>query len=58
MFDTFKNSIAEELEKIKSQGLYKFEKAILTPQQARIRIEGGREMLNFCSNNYAWNWIE
>ncbi|OPZ95791.1 MAG: 2-amino-3-ketobutyrate coenzyme A ligase [Planctomycetes bacterium ADurb.Bin412] len=52
MFDTFKNSIAEELEKIKSQGLYKFEKAILTPQQARIRIEGGREMLNFCSNNY------
>lgn len=52
MFDTFKNSLAEELEKIRSQGLYKFEKAILTPQQARIRIEGGREMLNFCSNNY------
>ncbi len=52
MYDTFKNSLAEELEKIKSQGLYKFEKAILTPQQARIRIEGGREMLNFCSNNY------
>lgn len=52
MFDTFKNSIAEELEKIRSQGLYKFEKAILTPQQARIRIEGGQEMLNFCSNNY------
>ncbi len=52
MFNACRKSIAAELEQIKAQGLYKSEKAILTPQNARIRIETGREMLNFCSNNY------
>lgn len=52
MFDKFKNSLSEELEQIKTNGLYKSERAIITPQRAKIKIENGKEMLNFCSNNY------
>jgi glycine C-acetyltransferase len=52
MFDTFKNSITDELEQIKANGLYKTEKAIITPQSSKITIKNGIEMLNFCSNNY------
>jgi glycine C-acetyltransferase len=52
MFDNFKNSISEELKQIKANGLYKSEKTIITPQSSKIKVEDGKEMLNFCSNNY------
>ena len=41
-----------ELESIRSQGLYKDERVITSPQGARIRVSSGREVLNFCANNY------
>ena len=39
------------LEEIKAEGLYKSERVITTPQQVEI-IANGREVLNFCANNY------
>jgi glycine C-acetyltransferase len=41
-----------QLEDIKRNGLYKVEREITSPQQARIQIANGKEVLNFCSNNY------
>lgn len=52
MFNTFKNSLLDEITQIKEKGLYKSEKAILSPQHSVIVTENGKEMLNFCSNNY------
>jgi glycine C-acetyltransferase len=41
-----------ELAEIESAGLYKRERIIATPQSAQIRLADGRQMLNFCANNY------
>jgi glycine C-acetyltransferase len=44
--------LAEELAEIEAQGLYKRERVIASPQSATIKLEDGREVLNFCANNY------
>lgn len=49
--DNFKQQLTSELETIKSEGLYKTERIITTPQGAKI-IANGKEVLNFCANNY------
>jgi glycine C-acetyltransferase len=41
-----------ELDSIREQGLFKRERIITTPQSASIRTDDGREVLNFCANNY------
>ncbi len=41
-----------ELDSIRDQGLYKSERVITTPQSSAIRTTDGREVLNFCANNY------
>jgi len=41
-----------ELEKIKEQGLWKEERILTSYQDARIDIEGKKNVLNMCSNNY------
>ncbi|QSX76499.1 glycine C-acetyltransferase [Lysobacter arenosi] len=43
---------AEELDTIRSQGLFKAERVITSPQSAQISLEDGRSVLNFCANNY------
>ena len=43
--------IQSELEEIRGAGLYKEERVLLSPQQARIKTASG-EVLNFCANNY------
>ncbi len=43
--------IREELESIRSAGLYKDERTLLGPQQVRLHTDDG-EALNFCANNY------
>lgn len=48
----FKNELNSLLDKFKSNGLYKTERIITSPQGAKITIEGGESVLNFCSNNY------
>lgn len=47
----FQNQLKNELEAIKSEGLYKTERIISTPQGALISANG-KEVLNFCANNY------
>ena len=43
---------AEELDAIRSQGLFKAERIITSPQAAEIELADGRRVLNFCANNY------
>ena len=52
MFGTMKSHIAEELKQIRDNGLYKTERIIIGPQEARITISTGQEVLNLCANNY------
>ena len=51
MFDVARSVYAGILSEIRASGLYKEERVIETPQGASIRT-GGREVLNFCANNY------
>lgn len=48
---TIKNRISKELDDIKSAGLYKNERIITSPQGAEITVNG-KNVLNFCANNY------
>jgi glycine C-acetyltransferase len=43
--------LTNELEELKTKGLYKSERVISSPQQAAIQV-GGQEVINFCANNY------
>ena len=43
--------VGAELEEIKQAGLFKTERVIESPQGAVIKV-GGRDVLNFCANNY------
>src|SRR4026208_1870880 len=52
MVSEFKNQVAQTLEEIKSQGLFKTERVITSPQDAHIAITGGKRVLNMCANNY------
>lgn len=52
MFKAMKSFLDEELKKIKDDGLYKEERIITTPQKADIKVNEGKEVLNFCANNY------
>jgi glycine C-acetyltransferase len=47
-----RDRITAELESIREQGLYKTERIIATPQGSHIRTADGRDVLNFCANNY------
>jgi glycine C-acetyltransferase len=40
------------LDEIHQSGLSKEERVLTTPQGAEIAVQGGREVLNFCANNY------
>jgi glycine C-acetyltransferase len=51
MFDVARSVYTGILNEIRASGLYKEERVIETPQGASIRT-GGREVLNFCANNY------
>ena len=52
MYDTFKSHLSSGLAAIESAGLYKNERIIVSPQGAAIRVSDGKEVLNFCANNY------
>jgi glycine C-acetyltransferase len=43
--------LKQEIENLKKTGLYKRERRIQTPQGASITVNG-REVVNFCANNY------
>ena len=52
MIAEFEKQLAQTLEEIKSQGLFKTERIITSPQDAHIAITGGKRVLNMCANNY------
>jgi glycine C-acetyltransferase len=52
MLAEFEQQLTKTLGEIKEQGLYKTERIITSPQHSHIQVSGGREVLNFCANNY------
>lgn len=52
MYTSLKDDLREELNQIKADGLYKDERVITTPQGAVIKTTQGKEVINFCANNY------
>jgi len=44
--------LREELDQLRAQGLYKSERVIDSPQEAAVSMQGGREVINLCANNY------
>lgn len=52
MNEAFLNHLQTQLQSLQSQGLYKHERVLTSAQQAMIRVQDGREVLNLCANNY------
>jgi len=52
MYGKMQQHLQNELKNIEEAGLYKNERIIVTPQRAKIKVESGQEVLNFCANNY------
>ena len=51
MYGAVKQHLQATLDEIQEAGLFKNERVIESPQEARIEV-GGREVLNMCANNY------
>jgi len=51
MYATLRDQLADDLATLQTEGLYKAEAVISTPQSARIEV-GDQRLLNFCANNY------
>ena len=51
MYGKMKEHLSNALAEIKEAGLYKEERIIESPQSAAIKVKG-KEVLNFCANNY------
>ena len=52
MYGALKNHLSTQLQEIDDAGLFKRERIITTPQDAVIQTTEGKEVLNFCANNY------
>ena len=51
MYQSARSRLQTELQEIRDAGLWKDERLLESPQFAEITV-GGREVLNFCANNY------
>jgi glycine C-acetyltransferase len=51
-YQKFQEYLVQELDSIRSAGLYKEERIIASPQSVSIKLESGQKVLNFCANNY------
>ena len=51
MYTKIKQHLSQQLTEIREAGLYKEERIIESPQRAAISVKG-KEVLNFCANNY------
>lgn len=49
---TAETSLEQELQDLRDAGLFKSERIITSPQGAEISLDTGKEVLNFCANNY------
>ena len=52
MDQAFLDRLSAQTETLRETGFYKEERVIASPQEAAIRLADGREVLNFCANNY------
>ena len=52
MYGSMKSHLSDALNAIEADGLFKKERVIVSVQDAAIRLDDGREVLNFCANNY------
>jgi len=52
MTESTKKYYGDILTTIESEGLYKKERVIISPQSANIEVKGGQKVLNMCANNY------
>jgi glycine C-acetyltransferase len=52
VFTSVRQDISGELDEIRSAGLFKAERVIVSPQGSNIRVGDGQEVLNLCANNY------
>ena len=52
MYKDFQSYLQTTLKEIEEAGLYKNERVIVSPQRAAIKVSTGKDVLNFCANNY------
>jgi glycine C-acetyltransferase len=52
VFASVQQEINDELNEIRSAGLFKAERVIVSPQGSSIRVADGEKVLNLCANNY------
>ena len=52
MYGKVKEHLTEELKNIEAEGLFKKERVIASKQDAAIKLDNGKEVINFCANNY------
>jgi glycine C-acetyltransferase len=52
MYDRLQQRLTQTLDQIRSEGLYKGERVLVTPQSPHVELADGRRAINFCSNNY------
>ena len=52
MYGLMQQHLANQLVEVREKGLFKPERVITTPQDARIRVGDGQPVLNLCANNY------
>lgn len=52
MYKQFQQHLLTQIQDIKSSGTYKNERIIVSPQYSKIKVNTGKEVLNFCANNY------
>ncbi|CDG23254.1 2-amino-3-ketobutyrate CoA ligase (glycine acetyltransferase) [Xenorhabdus poinarii G6] len=52
MSASFYQKINEQLEQARSEGLFKSERIITSAQNANIAVTEGKQVINFCANNY------
>jgi glycine C-acetyltransferase len=52
MFEISKPQYESQLRDIREAGLYKSERVISSPQNARVDLPAGKAVLNLCANNY------
>ena len=51
VFGAVRDELRETLDEIRAGGLYKHERQLASPQSAHV-VSGGKDVLNFCANNY------
>jgi glycine C-acetyltransferase len=52
MYGAIQQELQEQIETLKQQGTYKYERVLTSPQGSSITVGDGKEVINFCANNY------